>query len=303
VTGVAALLRAYNPNLLGEDMEQIMTRTARDMETPPATPGFDVRTGHGMVQASAALDYVTPPRYVRQRSVGFEGTSGTLTFRDSVELRDFVLENDPDGVSNLPRSATRVRLKGKGGLGGGFQVAPTVWVRSSGTLGWDSLLTFDFQQDVRWGRITAGSVMPDSAEFETFVYRIGGTPKLWYPCRPDSARVAFTAVGSVDTLAVGVASSEPVFALRLSPNPFSEKVNISFGISQRGNARLDIVDVVGRVVATVLHRELESGTHAVQWDGRSRAGERCAAGVYICRLRITGQQEVRKFAIVGRSAR
>lgn len=303
VTGVAALLKAYNPNLLGEDIEQIMIRNARDVASPsPAAPGFDVATGYGIVQAGAALDYITPPRYIRQRSVGFEGTSGTMAFADSSDtlIRLFNLP----GVSNLPRPATRVRLAGTGSFGGGYQGPPTVWVRSSGTLGWDSLATFDFYQDVRWGRVKSGTLTAMSASFETFVYRVGGTAQLWFPCRPESARVAFTTVGSVDTLAVAVGPQDGIsLDMKLGPNPTVGNLTIAFRTLERCRARLDILDVAGRVVGTLVDRDLDSGSHRFLWDGRSNAGEKVAGGVYVCRLKATGRQDVRKFAFVSSSVR
>jgi flagellar hook assembly protein FlgD len=62
--------------------------------------------------------------------------------------------------------------------------------------------------------------------------------------------------------------------------------------------KVDVVDVAGRLVATVVDRELEGGVHRLLWDGRSNDGEKSPAGIYLCRLRISGRQEVRKFAHV-----
>ena len=291
-------MQAYKDSLLGEDIEQIMIRTARDVFLPPATPGFDVYTGYGIVQASAALDYIAPPRYLRHKSVGFQGTSGTLAFADSTPIL-IRLFNEPNGLSNNFRNATRVHLCGNGSFGPGFQGPPTVWVRSSGTFGWDSLNTFDFGEDVMWGRVVAGTVMDTAATFDTFVYRIGATAQLWFPCRPESARVAYTTVGAVDSQVVGVETHETSpRALRVGPNPTRGRLTIEFTLQQKGMVKLHVIDVAGRVVATIVEGELEEGAHQLSWDGKSDSGVRSRAGIYLCRLEASGRQEVKKFAYV-----
>src|SRR5262249_32277253 len=54
VSGIAALCRAVRPSLLGEDLAEVLRRTAQD--TPPA--GYDDSTGFGIVRAKQALDYL-----------------------------------------------------------------------------------------------------------------------------------------------------------------------------------------------------------------------------------------------------
>ena len=48
-----------------------------------------------------------------------------------------------------------------------------------------------------------------------------------------------------------------------------------------GPGRLDVVDVLGRVVRTV---RLDADAAEVAWDGRDAAGRPVAAGVYLLRL-------------------
>ena len=139
--------------------------------------------------------------------------------------------------------------------------------------------------------------MDTAATFETFVYRVGGTAQLWFPCRPDSARVAYSTVGVTDSFVVGIETHETSpLALRIGPNPTGGRLSINFWMPLSARVLVDVVDVAGRVVATVVDRDLEGGTHRLWWEGKSKTGERSPAGIYLCRLRISGRQEVRKFA-------
>ena len=52
--GVAGLLKAENPSLSGEDVEEVLKRTARDADRV----GRDDATGYGAIDAEAALDFV-----------------------------------------------------------------------------------------------------------------------------------------------------------------------------------------------------------------------------------------------------
>jgi hypothetical protein len=58
---------------------------------------------------------------------------------------------------------------------------------------------------------------------------------------------------------------------------------LSFVLPASGEARLDVLDVSGRVVWSQRER-LEAGAHAWRWDGRDAAGARVSTGLYLVRL-------------------
>jgi predicted phosphodiesterase len=72
-----------------------------------------------------------------------------------------------------------------------------------------------------------------------------------------------------------------------SPNPFNASTNISFTMlgdrSQR--VTLQVYNVRGQQVSTLLDQRLPPGRHTVRWDGCDRSGRRLASGLYLCRLR------------------
>ena len=63
------------------------------------------------------------------------------------------------------------------------------------------------------------------------------------------------------------------------PNPFNPSTNISFYLSQQSIVKLDVFNVLGELVETVVNRELSSGFHTVTFNGRN-----LSSGVYLILL-------------------
>jgi hypothetical protein len=62
------------------------------------------------------------------------------------------------------------------------------------------------------------------------------------------------------------------------PNPFNPTTSIQFSIPTRSAVTLEVVDVLGRVVATLAEGEFDAGLHQLSWEARA------ASGIYFARL-------------------
>ena len=62
--------------------------------------------------------------------------------------------------------------------------------------------------------------------------------------------------------------------------------------------RIDVFDVQGRRVRTLLDRTMTRGTHIVGWDSRDDRGRLVAAGAYFARLTVDGQDAGGKKLVV-----
>jgi len=65
------------------------------------------------------------------------------------------------------------------------------------------------------------------------------------------------------------------------PNPFNPRTTIWFTLPSPGRTRVLVLDVAGRLVDTLLDRDLPAGRHSVQWHGRDTAGKAAPSGVYL----------------------
>ncbi len=72
------------------------------------------------------------------------------------------------------------------------------------------------------------------------------------------------------------------------PNPFNPATTIRYSAPSEGHVRLDVMDVLGRRVATLVDETMTAGHHEVVWNGLNEGGASVASGVYFARLQTSG---------------
>jgi len=82
-------------------------------------------------------------------------------------------------------------------------------------------------------------------------------------------------------------SSESSFSINSHPNPFNPTTTISYSLPSTSNVKLEIYDVMGRMIKSFSTNSQASGTHQVVWDGTNGNGSRVATGIYIYRFEAT----------------
>jgi len=73
------------------------------------------------------------------------------------------------------------------------------------------------------------------------------------------------------------------------PNPFNPSTTISYQLPASGQVRLDIYNVRGQLVRTLVDAEQNAGSHSVVWNGTDKAGQNVASGIYFYRLSSPGK--------------
>jgi hypothetical protein len=92
-------------------------------------------------------------------------------------------------------------------------------------------------------------------------------------------------VGEWDDVTTGV--GDLPFALALDapvPSPSRGASTLTFRLSEGSHVRLDMIDVRGRLLATLVNGYLAAGPHQAQWNGRDAAGATAPSGIYFARL-------------------
>ncbi len=75
-------------------------------------------------------------------------------------------------------------------------------------------------------------------------------------------------------------------AAEVYPNPFNPRTTIRFRVHEAASVQLQIFNINGQIVRTLVDGNLSAGLHWRDWNARNHAGEPAASGTYLYRLRI-----------------
>ncbi len=84
-----------------------------------------------------------------------------------------------------------------------------------------------------------------------------------------------------------VAAEPTVFSIGSYPNPFNPSTTISYSVPENSSVKLDIYDVAGRKVRSLVDESRSAGYHNVVWNGRDENGSQVSSGMYLYRFTAT----------------
>lgn len=111
---------------------------------------------------------------------------------------------------------------------------------------------------------------------------------------------AYASVTNPDDIPACVTSAGPIsdnpYVFRLHhnyPNPFNPTTNISYEIPEAGDVRIQVYDVLGRQVATLVNEYQNAGFYTLQFDA-----SRLASGQYIYRIQAGNRTMTRTMTLI-----
>ena len=132
-------------------------------------------------------------------------------------------------------------------------------------------------------------------------WMVGCDAALWY-CRQavgfadntgEIRRIVYTGTAGVPPVTLAPRFQPPW------PSPARGAVSLSWSLARSATVSLDIFDLRGERVRRVVRRAIQgAGEHTETWDGRDERGEAAPAGLYLARLRVDGQDLVRRFPMI-----
>lgn len=85
-----------------------------------------------------------------------------------------------------------------------------------------------------------------------------------------------------------------VFEFSNYPNPFNPETNIHFNLSNVSDVELEIFNLKGQKVKTLIKSELDRGDYKYVWNGLDENNKQAASGIYFIRLKTDDQILIRK---------
>ena len=144
-----------------------------------------------------------------------------------------------------------------------------------------------------------GAIGPDTRglrDGEPFTLEVNGIPtNEVFTWAGDGARQEVTALTAKET-----GSTLPSeFALSQNyPNPFNPSTKIAFSVPSADHVTLEVYNVLGAKVITLLDGNVAMGETVVEWNGRDSDGNSVASGVYFYTLKQGAKIETKKMALM-----
>jgi len=82
------------------------------------------------------------------------------------------------------------------------------------------------------------------------------------------------------------------------PNPFNPETTIQFSLKERANVNLDIYNIKGQKVNSLINGKLDKGIHRIIWKGNNKNNVKCASGIYFYRLRTKDYSKINKMLML-----
>jgi hypothetical protein len=78
------------------------------------------------------------------------------------------------------------------------------------------------------------------------------------------------------------------------PNPFNPTTQIQYGLPEQANVEIQIINLTGQVVRTLVNTYQDAGTYDVTWNGRADDGTLLPSGVYLYRINAGKFTDIKK---------
>ena len=82
------------------------------------------------------------------------------------------------------------------------------------------------------------------------------------------------------------------------PNPFNPTTTIFYQVPHQSDVRIEIYNMLGQKVRTLLNDRKEAGKYSAIWDGRNDSGAQVGSGVYLYRMIAGDFVQVRKMILM-----
>ena len=82
------------------------------------------------------------------------------------------------------------------------------------------------------------------------------------------------------------------------PNPFNPTTTISFNLAAESNVTIDVYNIKGQKVKSLLNDQLPTGQHSVVWDGLDDNGKTVTSGIYFYKIVAGENTEMKKMLLL-----
>ncbi len=82
------------------------------------------------------------------------------------------------------------------------------------------------------------------------------------------------------------------------PNPFNPTTTIAYSIAKQMHVAIDIYNIKGQLVKSLVNQIVQPGNHTIEWDGFNSKGKECASGLYFYKLKADSKTTIKKALLI-----
>ena len=155
----------------------------------------------------------------------------------------------------------------------------------------------------------------------SFVYDLNNAPPVVYPIDQVTSHTNIYMIkemilnneeylivnnqGSMEVWALnitqGVENEFPKPGITLSnyPNPFNPETTISFNLPEESKVELDIYNIKGQKIKSLVNDQYLKGEHSIIWDGTNTNNKSVSSGIYLYQLKVNDKiEKVKKMMLL-----
>jgi len=238
-----------------------------------------------------------PAAYSIQNVSGNLTPGGTGSFdvhmdnAETINILEFTLVD-------LPESMNVIGISGIGRFDDGI-VDGSSFEQEDGTY---YFLGYDFNTGIEIG---SGAILQVDVEFDNNLYNPSIIMSMPSVAAGDAGANPVTALFHGFGQFTGYLSMEDEIGLPGEialhpnfPNPFNPSTQIAYDLAKDSNVRLEIFDLMGRNVKTLVNGKQIAGRHMATWNATDNFGQPVSAGVYLYRLHTANKVFTRKMILM-----
>lgn len=172
-----------------------------------------------------------------------------------------------------------------------FQMAPTGYLTATEP----AVVHYKFDEN-SVSRVTPGAVFYYPFAIQTLNLRIPDNPSddpVEGYFRFNELGVSYTEIPVSNELEDPAGIPDVIELHQNYPNPFNPVTSISFKIPTAGNVELDVFDLLGRKVTTLIDGRVQAGSHSYNFDASE-----LSSGIYLYRLKTENTSLTRKMTLI-----
>ncbi|MBI9031733.1 T9SS type A sorting domain-containing protein [bacterium] len=82
------------------------------------------------------------------------------------------------------------------------------------------------------------------------------------------------------------------------PNPFNPETTINFSLNKGSHIKLEVFNILGQHINTLVNEYKSSGNHGVLWAGKDKNNNNLSSGIYLYKMTAGGQTKLNKMILI-----